>query len=150
MTHDNDVFDRLLDKARKEPIKYVKHDVDAHYDDALLDLCMANGIAAYGMYWLLVENLTARETHFYSLQNEAGKFAFHRDMSAFGEVPIGDCMAFVEQLAERGLIDTELWEEKKTIIINRVCVDAENVAMELAKKMFGAYQTQNIRRVKKA
>lgn len=144
-----ELFERLLDDAKKEPIKYIRHDVNAHADDALLDLCLCNGIAAYGMYWLLSEKLMEREGHYYDLSTTSGAYAFRRDMSALGDVTMEECESFVDQLAERGLVAREWWLEDRKVAIGRILRDSEDIASKLASRRLGAVKT-NERKLKNA
>lgn len=135
--------DRLLyegyyQEALAEPMKFIRHDVNAHDDPALLELCLENGHGFYGLYWLLVEGITAREGHYYDLATATGEFALRRDLSALGEVDAGQCIAFVEALAGKGLIDAESWRANRRVMIERVLRDADTYAKGVASKKMGA------------
>lgn len=138
---DSALYEELYQQALGEPMKYIRHDTNAHEDTALLSLCLENGHAAYGLYWLLVESITAREQHFYDLSTDVGLFSFRRDLSALGEVDENQCIEFADALAGKGLIDKAVWEESRRVVIDRVLRDAETYAKGIASRKIGAAKT---------
>ena len=140
-----EAYERFLEEARREPIKYVKHDSKAHDDEALYRLVNAHGMEWYGWYWLLVELLAARKDHSYDVSDDAGWRRLARDMSCMVDIDVDEVKLLVMELAHLDLVSRDHLSEMKKVKIIRICVDAEKYAEEVAKKKLGAWKTNRRR-----
>lgn len=138
-------YERFLDEARQEPIKYVKHDNKSHDDEALYRLVAQHGMEWYGWYWLLVELLAGRKNHSYDVSDEVGWRRLTRDMSCMVDMSAEDCKLFIMELASMGLVSKEHLSEAQKVVIKRILTDAEKYAEEVAKKKLGAWKTNRKR-----
>lgn len=104
-------YQRLTDLRQEEfgrPIAWFRHDVDAHDDPAVALLLMEpDGYALYGMYWILIERLAARDGHYYRIDDEAGWCVLARDLLLSPRIPddMALCRRFIETLGRLDLID---------------------------------------------
>lgn len=129
----------------QEPIKYVKHDVSAHDDDALYRLTVTFGMAYYGWYWLLVELLTARRGHYYDVSDDIGWRQLSRDMSCMSDMSIDECRDFIGNLYESGLVSKRHFDELGHVTMERILRDSRVYAEGVAKKKIGAWKTNRKR-----
>ena len=136
-----DAYDRFLEEAQREPIKYIKHDNGAHDDDALYELVNRHGMAYYGWYWLLVELLAGRKNHYYNVGSEVGWRRLVRDMSCMCDMSVDECKAFVADLYGADLISREQYDELHRVAIMRLLRDARSYAEDVAGKKLGAWKT---------
>ena len=136
-----DAYDRFLEEAELDPIKFIKHDTRAHDDDALYRMTNARGMAHYGLYWLLVELLTGRKHHYYDVSDDAGWRRLTRDMSCICDMSVEECKAFITDLYDYGLITREQYDELHHVTITRIKVDARDYAESVAAKKIGAWKT---------
>lgn len=96
------------------PIKWFKHDSDAHADPAVAELFMEpDGHQLYGLYWLLVEHMAARDGHFYRIQTDRDWAILTRDLMLYprSEDDIALAKRFVRTLARLGLINPSAYGE---------------------------------------
>jgi len=140
-----EAYERFLEEARGEPIKYLKHDTKAHDDEALYRLVAEHGMEWYGWYWLLVELLASRKGHSYDVSDDAGWRRLAHDMSCMADISVDDCQLLVMQLAHLELVDRDYLSELHKVSIRRVRHDAESYAEEVAKKKLGAWKTNRRR-----
>ena len=138
-------YERFLEEARRDPIKYAHHDARAHDDEALYRLVANHGMAYYGWYWLLVELLSGRKDHAYDVSDEFGWRRLARDMSCMCDISVEDCQLFIMELASMGLVSREHLSETHKVVIRRILIDAEKYAEEVAKKKLGAWKTNRKR-----
>ena len=138
-------YDDFLEDARGEPIKYFKHDTDAHNDDALYRLVDEHGMEWYGWYWLLIELLTRRRGHKYDVSSNAGWRKLSHDMSCLTDMSTDECKAFIAELAEYGLVSKEYLDELHCVAVRRILVDSERYAESVASKKLGAWKTNRRR-----
>ena len=139
-------FLTFKEEALREPLKYLKHDVKSHDDDALYRLVAKHGMDYYGWYWLLVELLGSRSEsyHSYDVSDEMGWRKLAYDMSCMCDMSVDKCQDFVEELSTFGLISREHFEHK-IVTINRIRRHADEVAESIAQKKLGAWKTNRKR-----
>ena len=138
---ESQAYERFLDEAQSEPVRYIKHDSHAHDDEALYRLANAYGMAYYGLYWLLVELLTARKHHYYDVGDSAGWRRLTSDMGCLCDMSKEECMTFVKRLYDAGLINREWFDELHRVAISRINRDAVVYAETVATKKLGAWKT---------
>lgn len=152
-----DAYEHFLDDAKSEPVKYFKHDTNAHDDDALYRFVHEYGMAYYGWYWLLVEQLNKRKDHCYKVRIVRAKDAngvayateddpvgwrrLSMDMSCLCDMGVEQCKEFIAALDAYGLISHEHLAELGQVVIRRIRFDAETYAESVAKKKLGAWKT---------
>lgn len=152
-----DAYERFLEDAMGEPVKYFKHDTNAHDDDALYRFVHEYGMAYYGWYWLLVEQLNKRRDHCYKVRrvgatapdgvvyatedDPVGWRRLSMDMSCMCDMDVEHCKKFVAALDAYGLISHEQLAEMGQVVINRIRFDANTYAESVAKKKLGAWKT---------
>ena len=140
-----EAYQRFMEEARGEPVRFIKHDTNAHDDDGLYRMVEHEGIAYYGWYWLLVELLTGRRGHTYDVSDYVGWRRFAHDMGCMTPITVEECKGFVESLLTYGLISAEHYEIGKVAIL-RILRDAETYAEGVADKKIGAWKTNRKRR----
>ena len=64
-----------------------------------------------------------------------------RDMSCMDSMSVDECRAFVQELAEVGLVSQEHLEELRKVTISRLRKDAYSYAEGVATKKLGAWKT---------
>lgn len=140
-------FLTFKEEAMREPLKYIKHNVKSHDDDALYRLVVAHGMEYYGWYWLLVELLGNRteSCHSYDVSDEIGWNRLAHDMSCMCPMSVDKCKEFVEELSTFGLISNDHFREQKLVTITRLRRHAEEVAESIAQKKLGAWKTNRKR-----
>lgn len=138
-------YERFLDEAQSEPVKYIKHDTQAHDDEALYRLANTYGMAYYGLYWLLVELLTGRRHHYYDVGDEAGWRRLTSDMGCLCDMSQEECMTFVKRLYDADLINRQWFDEMHRVSIKRINADAFVYAETVATKKLGAWKTNRRR-----
>lgn len=138
-------YDEFLERAKSDPIKYIKHDVRAHDDEALYRLTYEHGMAYYGLYWLLVELLTGRKDHYYDVSDDAGWRRLARDMGCICDMSVEECRTFIGDLYKAELISREHFDELHKVCIKRVNKHANELAEASAAKAFGAWKTNRKR-----
>lgn len=136
-----DAYDRFLEEAESDPIRFIKHDTRAHDDEALYRLANRRGMALYGWYWLLVELLTGRKHHYYDVSDDAGWRRLARDMSCICDMSVDECKSFIADLYGAGLVNREQYDELHRVSITRILVDARTYAESVAGKKIGAWKT---------
>lgn len=138
-------YDRFLEEANAEPIKFLKHDNRAHSDDGLYRLVDKHGMAWYGWYWLLAELLAARKGHAYDVSDAAGWGLLTRDMNCLSDLTEDECREFIAELYAFNLISREQLDEKSQVVITRIRKDANTYAEDVAGKRLGAWKTNRRR-----
>lgn len=96
-----------------KPIEWFRHDSNAHDDPAVGDLFMEpDGHRLYGLYWLLVERLAARDGHRYEVKTERNWLLLVRDLylNPHSEDDLALVKRFVKILADLRLVDHDLFE----------------------------------------
>jgi len=136
-----DAFNEFRDAAASEPVKYFKHDTDAHDDEALYRLANAGGMAYYGLYWLLVELLYGRKKHYYDVSDSAGWRRLAYDMSCICDMDVDECKTFIADLYGADLISRKQYDELGRVTMERVLRDTLTYAEEVASKKLGAWKT---------
>lgn len=136
-----DAFDRFLEEAESDPIRFIKHDTRAHDDEALYRLANRQGMALYGWYWLLVELLTGRKHHYYDVSDNAGWRRLARDMSCICDMSVDECRSFIADLYGADLINRAQYDELHRVTITRILTDARTYAESVASKKIGAWKT---------
>lgn len=140
-----EAYERLLEEALAEPIKFLKHDNMSHADEKLARLVAKHGMAWFGWYWLLAELLAGRTDHSYDVSDDYGWRRLAHDMSCMCEMSTDECKAFVAELDAFGLLSHEHLEEMSKVVITRVRIDAYAYAETVATKRFGAWKTNRKR-----
>ncbi|MBQ3339778.1 MAG: DUF4373 domain-containing protein [Atopobiaceae bacterium] len=140
---------RFLEEARQLCPRYVRHDTNAHEDDALSAMVEESGMAFYGWYWLLVELLTSRRGHTYDISDARGWKRLAHDMSCMCTMTVPRCKTFVAMLYDHDLISREHHDELGQLAINRVLRDSETYSHGVAKRKLAAYNTNAKRRAKR-
>lgn len=136
-----EAYDRFIEEAETDPIRFIKHDTRAHDDEALYRLANRQRMALYGWYWLLVELLTGRKHHFYDVSDDAGWRRLSRDMSCICDMSVDECKSFIADLYGAGLINRDQYDELHRVTITRSLVDARTYAESVASKKIGAWKT---------
>jgi hypothetical protein len=136
-----DAYDRFMEEAESDPIRFIKHDTRAHDDEALYRLANRRGMALYGWYWLLVELLTGRKHHYYDVSDDAGWRRLARDMSCICDMGTDECKEFIAELYNASLINREQYDELQRVTITRILADARAYAESVASKKIGAWKT---------
>ena len=134
-------YDRFLEEAMREPVKFLKHDSRAHDDEALYRLVNRHGMEWYGWYWLLAELLTGRKDHSYDVSDEAGWRRLSIDMSCMCDMSVDQCKLFIAELDAMGLINHDQLSELHKVVITRIRIDAYAYAEGTASKKLGAWKT---------
>lgn len=107
-----DRLHQLEAEETPKPIAWFRHDSDAHDDPAVAALLMdPDGLRFYGMYWLLVERMAARDGHFYKLATERDWAVLARDLTLYprSEEDMATLHDFLDTLAELGLINQSVY-----------------------------------------
>ena len=136
-----DAYERFVEEAESDPIRFIKHDTRAHDDEALYRLANRRGMALYGWYWLLVELLTGRKHHYYDVSDDAGWRRLARDMSCICDMGTDECKEFIAELYNASLINREQYDELQRVTITRILADARAYAESVAGKKIGAWKT---------
>ena len=136
-----DAYERFVEEAESDPIRFIKHDTRSHDDEALYRLTNRLGMSVYGWYWLLVELLTGRKHHYYDVSDEAGWRRLSRDMSCMCDMSVDECKSFIANLYGAGLINREQYDELHRVTITRILADAKAYAESVAGKKIGAWKT---------
>lgn len=136
-----DAYERFVEEAESDPIRFIKHDTRSHDDEALYRLTNRLGMSVYGWYWLLVELLTGRKHHYYDVSDEAGWRRLSRDMSCMCDMSVDECKSFIANLYGAGLISREQYDELHRVTITRILADAKAYAETVAGKKIGAWKT---------
>lgn len=134
---------RLYEDELKATMPYFKHDVNAHEDENISAFVYENGIAYYGLYWLMVERLYARRTHYYDLAKPQEKHQLLIDLSYFSVMSEDELDAFISALAQHQLIDSEIYAESKKLIVARVLENIDQKAKAKANQRFGGIKRQS-------
>ncbi len=95
-------------------ISWFRHDSDAHSDPAVaLLMAEPDGLALYGLYWLLIEHLAARDGHRYEVASTAGWHVLMRDLALWPQSEEDMALAerFIGILARLELIEPELYKQ---------------------------------------
>lgn len=140
-----EAYQRFLDEARGEPIRFIKHDTSAHDDDAVYRMVSERGMAHYGWYWLLVECLTARRDHVYDVSDDRGWRKLCYDLGCLCDLKPQKCRQMMEDFLSYGLISEEHYAEGM-VAVTRVLRDAETYAEGVADKKLGAWKANMKRR----
>lgn len=111
-----------------KPISWFRHDADAHDDPAVAELLMEpDGHALYGLYWVLIERMAARDGHTYKLDSERDWQILTRDLmlSYRSEEDVELAKRFIETLVGLGLLNPAAYEEHyiESIRLFRNCQD---------------------------
>ena len=138
-----EAYERFLEEAQREPIKYLKHDTSAHDDVALARMVAERGLAYLGLYWILAEHLGDRKDHDYPVADELGWRFLAHDLGCMCDVTIDDAKQFVATLYQYGLIDREYYDELHKVSIKRIRMDAIDYAEGVARKKLGAWKTNH-------
>lgn len=140
-------LDALRQEEYGKPIAWFRHDVDAHDDPAVaLLLNEPDGYALYGMYWLLIERLAARDGHFYSVSDSAGWAVLARDLLLSPRIPedMELCHRFMDTLAGLGLINPDVYPDGY-VESRRLSANCEEVSRGRASKRLAAEITNQQR-----
>lgn len=148
---DEDARRRLGELEAEElgkPIPWFKHDSDSHADPKMaLLLVEEDGYALYGMFWLLVERLAAREGHGYRLQTGADWIVLARDLLMFPGDP--EAMAllhrFVDLLVELDLADADVYAETGMLTSERLWRNCAEVSRGRASRRYAGEVTARMR-----
>ena len=136
---------QFYEEALRDPTKYIKHDVDAHSDEALYRLASRHGMAYYGWYWLLAECLAGRRNNSYDVSDDLGWERLTWDLSCMQRMSTDECKEFIAELAALDLISREHLAEMSVVTITRIRKDKEEYAKTVAQKRLGAWKTNQKR-----
>lgn len=120
----------IMQEEMGKPLRYVKHDVDAHRDPKLEDLRDLHGFDALGRWWLLVELLASRQWHRYETDRPNGWARLAHDLEFFGDDAEERCREFIGWLLELRLLHQESFEEGGFVRSERI----ERNAYEMVEK----------------
>lgn len=140
------MYQVFFDEALDAPMDYVIHDTNASFDDKLRIAAADGGWAFYGMWWRLVELLTAKDGHCYDVSTERGWRFLALDMGNFTPVSIDECKQFVTTLLDYGLLDGDSYREFGHVASRRVIRNAEGYAKKVAKAKLGSWKTNSRKR----
>lgn len=129
----------FTNEARKSPLRFLQHDVNAHEDDAICKMVEALGIGAYGRYWQLMELLARRSQHCYDVSDRHGWRKLSLDMSSLEDFSVDDCKEFVETLCALDLLSGDSYREFSHVCSERLSREVERYAEETASKKFGGW-----------
>lgn len=130
-----------------KPIGWFKHDSDAHDDPAVADLFMEpDGHRLYGLYWLLVERMAARDGHRYEVKTGRNWGLLTRDLflSPQSEEDVALVKRFVGILVELELVDPDMYE-LGYVTSERLCRNCHDVGNGRASKRLAAEITNQQR-----
>lgn len=144
------MYQTFYDEALATPMDFIIHDCNASYDDKLREAAADGGWGFYGMWWRLVELLTAKDGHFYDVSDERGWRFLAYDMSNFCPVSTDECRAFVTSLVEYGLLDRESFAEFGHVASRRVVRNCVSYAEKVAKSKLGSWKTNQKKQRKAA
>lgn len=118
----------LQTEESMKPIEWFKHDTDAHSDPAVAELFMEpDGHQLYGLYWLLVEHMAARDGHFYKIENDRDWAILTRDLMLYprSEDDVALVKRFVQTLARLELISPRAYEDGmvESLRLSRNCLE---------------------------
>lgn len=122
-----------------KPLKYVRHDVDAHRDGKLEDLRDLHGFEAMGRWWLLVELMAGRKDHRYDMRRAKAWERLARDLEYDGEDAVERCREFVGWLYDLSLIHRESFDESGYVRSERIERNACELADEVAKRRMAVW-----------
>lgn len=129
----------FTDEARKNPLRFLQHDVNAHEDDAICEMVELLGIGSYGRYWQLMELLARRSQHCYDVSDRRGWRKLSIDMSSLEDFSVDECQEFVRTLCGLGLLSDESFREFGTVCSERLSREVERYAEETASKKLGGW-----------
>ena len=132
-------FRELLQEEIGKPMRYVKHDADAHRDPKLEDLRDLHGFDALGRWWLLVELLASRQFHRYETDRPNGWARLAHDLEFFGDDAEERCREFVGWLLELRLLHAESFEDCGYVRSERIERNAYEMAEVSAYGRVGAW-----------
>ena len=140
-------LDEFREQAKNDPLDWFKHDNNAHMDESIRMLITEQGMAAYGLYWCLMELLAARKGHYYDVSTDIGWQFLAKDMSPGVEVmSVDDCKSYIATLARYGKIDRECLEVSGHVICNRICRNAAERNESTAQNKFKGWRSGKARR----
>lgn len=140
-----EAYDRILEEAATEPIKYLQHDSRMHDDEALCRLVDKHGMDWYGWYWLLAELLCVRMDHSYNVSDDYGWKRLAHDMSCMQDMSIDECKRFIAELDAYGIISHNHLKEMGKVMMPLVRKYANDYAQSVVSKRFGAWKTNRKR-----
>jgi hypothetical protein len=140
-------LDELREQAAKDPLDWFKHENGAHMTPKLRMLIATRGMAAYGLYWVLMEKLAAQPNHFYDVNDDIGWLFLARDLSPGLEtMTVEQCRDFVGALDDLGLIDHEELSEAGLVISEEMCRCAHERNESTAQNRFKGWRSGRARR----
>ena len=140
-----EAYDRFLEEAMANPLKFLTHDNMTHADEKLSRLVAKHDMSWYGWYWLLAELLAGRNDHSYDVSDEYGWRRLAHDMSCMCDMSDEECREFVVELYAFDLISREIFDELHKVVITRIRKDANAYAEKTATKKLGAWKTNRKR-----
>lgn len=143
-----DRWHELQSEELGRPIGWFKHDSDSHADPKMaLLLVEPDGYALYGLFWILVERLAAREGHSYRLETDADWTVLARDLLMYPGDPAAmeQLHRFIDRCLELGLIDRELYEETGKVSSARLWRNCEQVSRGRASRRLSGEITARMR-----
>ena len=126
-------------EARKTPLRFLQHDVNAQEDDAIYRMVEVLGIGAYGRYWQLMELMARRSQHCYDVSTDRGWRKLSLDMSSLEDFSVNECKEFVALLCSLGLLSDESFRQFGHVVSDRLSREVEKYAEEAASKKFGGW-----------
>jgi hypothetical protein len=90
-------------------MKFFRHDIDLRQTDAVWELIETHGIAGYGFYWAVVEELYKAESSGFIIHaTEQWQRRIKKQMNISDSNTV---FRFLESFSENGAIDPQLWNE---------------------------------------
>jgi hypothetical protein len=122
------------------PLKYVKHDTNAHDDPKLQDLRDDHGFDALGRWWLLVELLAGRVNHCYDIRRPNGWRRLAHDLE-FGRTEEGvrQCKEFIATLLDLHLLDQASYADFHHVRSARIDRNADEYARDVAQRRYAIW-----------
>lgn len=139
-------YQAFYEQALDAPMDYIIHDTNASFDDALREAAADCGWGFYGMWWRLIELLTAKDGHCYDVSTERGWRFLACDMGNFCPVSVDEVKDLVDTLLTYGLLDRASFEEFGHIASRRVIKNADEYAKKVAKARLGSWKTNSRKR----
>lgn len=127
-----EMYQSLFQQAVDEPMEYFPHDTNTFDDDSLWGFFEEMGYRGLGMFWRLIELLSAKKGHAYRKDDRRLPQALY--------ISAEECGSFLDSLSRHGLLDRPLYQDGY-IASGRVQRNAEGYAAKVAGMRLGAAMT---------
>ncbi len=119
-------------------MKFFTHEINSRTDDRLFELLDIHGLAGYGFFWVILEELYGSEDT--GFQIEATNIWMKRLARSLNLTDDRTIIRYFDTLADLGLIDKQLWHEK--IIYSQGVMQRADAYMEKKAKEAEKKRTQ--------